>query len=250
MECRLFLAAGAIALCAGSALAVETISIRPIADNTLYESATGSTSNGAGTAMFAGRNASPSNSIRRGLVLFDIAGSVPAGATILSAQLTLFNDAANVGPATVSLHRVFESWGEGTSVAGGPSGGGNGAPSTTGDATWIHRSFNSSLWTAAGGTFDASLSTTSLVEGPGSYAWLTTPQFVADVQSFLDSPSTNFGWLLRGNEAAPSTGKRFATREEPTIDRQPTLTITFIPAPGTGALLAFAGVVALRRRRG
>jgi hypothetical protein len=248
--CRLTIAVVAIAACASAGSAQTTIILRPVADNTLYETPNGSTSNGSGTAMFAGRNSGATNSIRRGLVLFDIAGSLPAGATILSAELRLFNDAVNASPQPVSLHRVLESWGEGASVAGGASGGGNGAPSLTGDATWLHRSFNSVLWSTPGGAFEGDFSTTAIVEGAGIYSWGTTPQFVSDIQGFLDVPAANFGWLLRGNEAVLSSAKRFATREEPDVSHQPALVITFIPTPATGVLAAgFGALVAARRRR-
>ena len=58
-------------------------------DNTLYETADGSTSNGAGTTMFAGRNSQAANSIRRALVWFDVSASISAGSTIIRAQLTM-----------------------------------------------------------------------------------------------------------------------------------------------------------------
>ena len=36
---------------------------------------------------------------------------------------------------------------------------------------------------------------------------------VADVQSWLDNPASNFGWLVLGDETAIATAKRFDTRE-------------------------------------
>ena len=51
-------------------------------DNTMY-SENGGTSNGAGTHIFAGKTKGDLGTmIRRGLVGFDVAGAIPAGATI------------------------------------------------------------------------------------------------------------------------------------------------------------------------
>ena len=96
-----------------------------------------------------------------------------------------------------------------------------------------------------------------------------SPEMVADVQQWLDTPSTNHGWLLRGDEIGSFTAKRFDTREHPDPTLRPALRIVYTPAPPptptppvpgvavdtvnpTGvlvlaALLALAGLVALRR---
>ena len=51
---------------------------------------------------------------------------------------------------------------------------------------------------------------------------------VADVQSWLDNPASNFGWLVLGDETAIATAKRFDTRESAS---PPILTIEFRVAP-------------------
>jgi hypothetical protein len=53
---------------------------------------------------------------------------------------------------------------------------------------------------------------------------------VSDVQGWLNSPGDNFGWVLRGNEAAASTSKRFDTREHADTTVRPILTITYATA--------------------
>ena len=58
---------------------------------------------------------------------------------------------------------------------------------------------------------------------------------VADVQLWLDTPATNFGWLLRGNEITSQSVKRFDTREHVDPLARPSLTIEYTP-PGTPAL--------------
>jgi hypothetical protein len=51
---------------------------------------------------------------------------------------------------------------------------------------------------------------------------------VADAQSWLDNPASNFGWLVLGDETAIATAKRFDTRESA---GPPMLTIQFTPGP-------------------
>ena len=51
---------------------------------------------------------------------------------------------------------------------------------------------------------------------------------VADVQSWLDNPASNFGWLVLGDESTIATAKRFDTRESAS---PPVLTIQYIPGP-------------------
>jgi len=148
MHYRALLGVVVSAALAPTALAVNT-TLTPSQDNTLYQDPSGLLSNGSGVSFFAGTTSSR-QAVRRGLVQFDTS-SIPAGATITSATLTLFMSQTISGPVNVSLHTVLASWGEGASnaVSGG---GGSGAPSAPGDATWIHRHFSTDTWTNPGGT--------------------------------------------------------------------------------------------------
>lgn len=212
----------AVLLLSGPVAATQ-ITLESFKDNTLYQSATGTTSNGVGEYFFAGKTGG--GSVRRGLVAFNVAGNVPAGATITSAALTLHMSKTIAMNQTVSLHRLLADWGEGTSNAGANEGAG--APAATGDATWLHRFYSATFWTTQGGDFAATASASATVGGVASYTWNSTLQLVADVQLWLDSPSQNFGWLVRGNESATTTAKRFDSRENITPSFRPTLTIEF-----------------------
>jgi hypothetical protein len=192
-------------------------------DNTLIESPSGESSNGAGPAIFAGRTAQPLNSIRRALLAFDLSGAIPAGAVIESVMLELELTVSNDAPAILSLHRVLRAWGEGTSS----SGGGPGAPATMNDATWIHSFYDSDFWAQPGGDFDATASAETEVGPADRYYWVSTPEMVADVQSWLDDPTSNHGWILIGEEQAPKTVKRFESRESPHTAGQPRLVVEF-----------------------
>jgi hypothetical protein len=210
----------------GASLAnAGTINIMPSKDNTLYEydPAEGDLSNGAGFHLFAGENGQ--GEVRRGVLAFDIAGTIPPGSTITAVSLSMNMSMTPAGTLTVELHKLLADWGEGTSHA--PMGEGDGAPATPNDATWRHRFFDSVFWTTQGGDFSATVSASQSVGGTGHYTWSST-QLVADVQSWLDDPASNFGWLVLGDETAIATAKRFDTRESAS---PPILTIEFRVAP-------------------
>lgn len=198
-----------------------TVTLDALRDNTLFESASGGTSNGAGTELFAGTT--NNNAKRRALIKFDLS-SIPAGATITAVTLTLRMDRTVTGNQNVSVHAVSADWGEGTSNANGQEGGG--AAATTNDATWIHRFFNTATWSTAGGDFKAAASATVSVGGNGNYNW-TSAQMVTDAQSWLNNPAANFGWIVIGNESTDRTAKRFASREHATAANRPKLSVTY-----------------------
>ena len=194
-------------------------------DNTLYQSVDGSLSNGAGQHFFAGKN--NGGLTRRGVVAFNISGSIPAGSTINSVSLTLNMSRTISGAQSVSLHRLTADWGQGSSDASGNEGGGD--PSAPGDATWVHRFFDTQNWASQGGDFSGASSASASVGGIGSYTWVSTSQMVSDVQAWLDNPSSNFGWLVRGNEGVSRTTKRFDTKENGTVANRPVLTVNYTP---------------------
>ncbi len=202
--------------------------LQPIKDTTLYEDPAGTLSNGSGDHLFAGRVASTGDfRNRRALLAFDIAANVPAGATIVSVTLNMRvsrTPTSNSHP--IALHRVNADWGESTSHAGGQEGGGIAA--AAGDATWRYRFFSTDLWTTLGGDFQPIASVSTSVGPIGDYTWNSTPQLVADVQAWLDSPATNFGWIMIGNETVPVTAKRFNGKDfvgDPLL--RPQLTVVY-----------------------
>ena len=204
----------------------QLANINPIKDNTLYQydPAEGDLSNALGQHFFAGETGM--GELRRGVLAFDVAGSVPAGSTILGVTLSLnMSRTGSATPRIVELHRVLADWGEGTSVAPGEEG--TGAPATTNDATWRHRFFDTIFWTTEGGDFSATVSASQSVGAVGVYTW-SSSQMRADVQSWLDDPTSNFGWLVLGDESEIETAKRFDTRESAS---PPVLTIQYRP-PG------------------
>ena len=204
----------------------QLANINPIKDNTLYEyhPADGDLSNALGFHLFAGKTAM--GELRRGVLAFDIAGTIPPGSTILGVTLSMNMSRTPISVAyPVELHKLLADWGEGTSQAPGEEG--DGAPATPNDATWRHRFFDTIFWTAQGGDFSATVSASQSVSVVGPYTW-SSPQMVADVQDWLDNPAGNFGWLVLGDEKPTLTSKRFDTRESAS---PPVLTIQYIAGP-------------------
>lgn len=205
-------------------------------DNTIY-SDFDLLSNGAGSHFFAGKTAGGNS--RRALIAFDVAGVIPAGSTIDNVTLQLYMSRTQAGNQSVTLHRLLADWGEGTSDASG--GEGSGAIVTDGDATWRYRFYDladppaSPQWASTGGDFTGTSSASASVGNIGFYTWGSTAQMVADVQGWLDTPSTNYGWLVMGNEGPNITAKRFDSHENGNASQRPMLTITFTPPPAFGA---------------
>jgi hypothetical protein len=202
-----------------------TVDINPSKDNTLYEyvPADGDRSNALGLHFFTGETGM--GEVRRGVLAFDISAHIPSGSIITGVTLTLnmsMTPSANL--RTTELHKLLADWGEGTSQASG--GEGSGAPATTNDATWRHRFFDNIFWITEGGDFSDAVSASQSVGAVGPYTW-SAPQMVVDVQSWLDNPATNFGWLVLGDETAIGTAKRFDTRESA---NPPVLTVEYIRA--------------------
>lgn len=233
-------------LVAGSVANAATIVLNPSKDNSMYSESTNSNALGN---LYIGRTLQ--GGVRRALIQFDIAGSVPAGATINSVKLELNQTKlVDASARTFELHVITTVWGEGTSFTT-PGAGGQGAAATSGDATWTSAQFGANLWTTPGGDFVLAASgTTSVGTSSGFSAFNSQPGMVADVQSWLGAPSSNFGWLVKlTDETTGGTAREFSSRN---INPAPKLTIDFTPVPEpTSSLLWFvtAGIVASRRSR-
>lgn len=228
---RIWTMASILALLQAAIAAGATVTLESVQDNTLYQNGLDNAGNGGGSYFFAGRT--DQGDIRRGLLRFDVAGSIPPGATINSASLELYmsRTRSSTGRST-SLHRASSSWGEGTSDAPGEEGGGT-TPSHM-DATWFYRFYPMTEWITPGGDFAPVASATTTVGGNGTYAW-TSPALAADVQSWRNAPESNFGWVVIGNESASTTAKRFQSRSVASANQRPRLIINFTPNPGIDA---------------
>lgn len=226
------------ALPATGAIAV----ISPVADASIFQNNVNNGS-GGGNGLFVGANAS--GSVRRALVAFDVAGEIPPGAVIENATLVAtLGDYSRSNPppsVEVSLHRLTSSWGEGTTHQQIPPSDvlammGQGMPASAGDVTWDSRFHASTLatpWATPGGDSDPLPTATATVGTTiGENVSWTSPAMASDVQSWLDSPAANFGWLLQnGSESTASSLRVFYSSDVATPGNWPRLEVTFRP-PG------------------
>ena len=243
------------------AVSIATASLVPVAsadvvaldaslDATLYEYTTIPLANGAGEWFFAGMNNQGLR--RRGLISFDLTAFVDAlgGAEIEvhSVALELALSQGGGAETAIDLHRVAAAWGEGTSDASGNEG--SGAPATPGSATWFNTFFDGSFWSTPGGDFAAASSATLAVGANGAYG-VSSEGMRQDVLAWLADASTNFGWILIGDETQMGTARRFDSRQNEIPGGRPRLVIdyTVVPAPAAAVALATIGLFATRRRR-
>jgi autotransporter-associated beta strand protein len=63
------------------------------------------------------------------------------------------------------------------------------------------------------------------------YSWssATNPGMLADVQQWLNSPATDFGWIMLGNESAGQTAERFGGQNAVAPEAPPQLTVQYAP---------------------
>ncbi len=219
MKTAAFLLASLLA--ALPAASATTATIAPDADTTIHETVP---ANNFGARMTLQAGAPISASARtRALVSFNVAATVPPGATILAARFTLTaTDAPPVAGTTqpFEIRRIVRPWIEGAQSA--PSGG----PAAVNDATWSHRLYPNVVWAAAGTDIAAGASAEIAVGAAGSYRIESTAPLVADVQAWLDTPENNYGWAVLGkNEVDAQTARTFASREN--AAQAPALEIEF-----------------------
>lgn len=197
----------------------QTIDIAPSKDNMLVEDGEGGWANGQGR-LFAGPTRRAG--LRRALLAFNVAAQIPPGSRITRASLTITVTRALTQSQVTALHRVTTDWGEGTSNTEG----GTGAQATANDATWIHTFYPNHRWTREGGDFESAADATANIGSNGPQRFESSAALVARVQTWLDQPATNFGWMLLGNETGFSSARGFESREsEP--DSRPKLTVEF-----------------------
>jgi hypothetical protein len=156
-------------------------------------------------------------SVRRGLVQFDLR-SIPAGARIASATLSLYHPDALRGSGVVEVHRVTEAWPEGTGVN-----------TCTGDgATWR------TPWATPGGSFDPAV-VSSLAKTAGDAPTWDSWDVTTLVQGWVSHWYPNDGVLLKlaDESASPCTTVTncnywaYASDDWPDASYRPKLTITY-----------------------
>ncbi|MEA3273873.1 MAG: DNRLRE domain-containing protein, partial [Pseudomonadota bacterium] len=231
---RFFIACAGLSLSWVIVAQAALVTINPINDTTIYQGTDPvsgevfeDNSCGAGIDLFSG--VTNDGFLRRALLKFDIAGSIPPGSTINGVTLTVdVNRSGDNQDATMTLSPLTQLWGEGVVDCRAIRGGGQGAPADPGDATWLDAQFQQVSWTSLGGDFGGeSASALIPIRGLGTWDSAANPAMVIDVQGWLDNPGSNNGWIVVGDEGRASTTRRFNSREG---GAPPVLSVDFNPA--------------------
>lgn len=156
----------------------------------------------------------------RSLLAFDVS-SVPAGATLTAATLSLFEQSvgteigANV--FTARIKRLLRNWVEA-------------------EATWNIYSIGNN-WSVAGGSsgsdYSATDSATWTYKSPALNAFrdFATAQILTDVSNFVSGAVSNFGWLLIGDQPPEQQGQRdtddLSSSDHATAGQRPKLAVVY-----------------------
>jgi hypothetical protein len=192
-----------LSLCAGTQTISRAVSVslHPSANTTITQKTTAppSTDLLVGTTGPSGGTASS-----RTLMQFNIAGNIPTNAVITNVTLTV--DVTQAPPvqnrvnSTFDLRRVLVLW-------------------SASSATW------STPWHSSGGAigvdFSSTISQTQFFAGEGSYTFASNSNLVADVQTWLQTPASNFGWVviseLQGTQYTERTMSSNGGTDPPTL---------------------------------
>lgn len=220
-ELAIFMAAIGLGMVASGESRAATVSVTPVADSYIKEPSPFGSPNTPPDEFATGATAAVNiQSYRmRGLMRFDLGAAIPAGAIVRSVSLSIRVTKKPVTGAENSsfeLRRVLQDWDE-TNVS------------------WSER--NTGIqWGTPGalGLSDLASESSAVVQvrDLGAYTFATSSVLVSDVQGWVDSPGTNFGWMIRSqSEGVPRTVRFIASRESSTVSNRPTLTIDFdVPA--------------------
>jgi|ERR1051326_2779533 hypothetical protein len=169
----------------------------------------------------------------REVAKFDIS-ALPAGATITSVSLTVYQNSAGSGgtQTQVDLHTLTNDFNEL-------------------QVTWNSRTA-SSLWATPGGDFSvpvlSSITPVGIVDGT-AYTFPSSPNFITAANNALTSDGF-LRLMVKSAAEAPSSLMSFYAEDDgsPTAFH-PALTITFIPEPASLGLIVLSGGLLLWRRR-
>jgi autotransporter-associated beta strand protein len=238
---------GVFSRCVSRARASE-VDIGAEQDATLLGGTDATTNNSlADPGIYAGTDGD--GNPKRGLIEFNIAAVVPAGATITGVQLQLTEGqyagmgggggGGTTGPETISLYDETQAWGQPTNFAGATSfdGTGHGAAPDPGDAAWNYSFYGTTTWTIPGGDWSSSLTDIADASVTGtltSFTW-SSAAMVSNVQNWLDNPTANFGWILKNaDETDIRTFRAFwsaqgaAANDDPAL--APELLVSYVAA--------------------
>ena len=189
----------------------------PVKDNSIREESAGNENFGASTFV---RIDGQTSKIYRGLLQFDLT-SIPAAATITNTNLRMVATTVRTTTAyNVSVHRITNTWDEGTGNA------------TAGISNWNNRLIaGPTAWTAAGGDLGPTAYATTSVTNTGTYNW-TAGTINTLIQNWVNGTNVNNGLMLKfTTEGTANDNKDFGSRENATVANRPLLTFDWSVPP-------------------
>lgn len=190
----------------------ETLEIPVAADTSIFSFAPDNNLGALTTLPVGGINRSSNEG--RLLLRFDLS-PIPSSALVsgVSLVLAVSKESPGSGVLAVDVHRLSVPWGEGRGI-----GANQGAPAVAGEATWRSRLKGTADWKTPGGGEGSDFVTTPsgslTLDNPGPVIASGNPGMVADVQSWVGQPLSNFGWMLRAHPPLSSgTAKRITSRD-------------------------------------
>jgi len=179
-----------------------------ISGDTFIQSANPNSTAGAGTTMLMGNL----SGVYRGLIKSEI-NNIPSNATILSADLRVYQDYANGENNSVDIHRMLTDWSEAK-------------------ASWNSNTVSTAWSTpglAAGTDYKAVATDTSYMPLDEYVPFDVTE----DIKAFHNGTADNYGWFLINQRESNSTDlTRFRTKEA-IANWQPSLVIRYHVLQGT-----------------
>jgi hypothetical protein len=186
-----------------------SVDLTPSADTYLFEQKP-ENNFGASTTLRVGTTAQSKRA--RPLIQFRLEGILPSNAVITNATLAVtVTKAPTTGgkPSALELHTQRFPWIEGAQAD---------LTAATGEPSWNQRATGSLDWTspgaAAGEDFEAIPVASTPVSNPGPYTFLSNTALIQQLQEWVRSPLSNYGWLLLSDsESSTQTARELASRE-------------------------------------
>ena len=160
----------------------------------------------------------PPDSDQHALLTFDL-NRVPAGAHILSATLELHSNTNSWGATNIDVHRVTNSWEEGSATGGAGPG-----------ANWTQRDASVS-WGTAGGDYEPGPAASAVT--PGGLGWVAW-DVTALVAGWVNGGVANVGMLLKAS--GNYQGAEFDSSDAGNAALRPKLTIEYACECGSPCL--------------
>ena len=207
-------------LCAVSVAEADTVTLYPVEDATISEKSLESPLGTDSTLDSGTTGPNEGFKLNRALLRFDVA-AVPSNATVTSAVLTL---TLVTTPTSTnlwfSLHRMLQDWKENV-------------------VTWTNRLSPPAPWSVPGGAssvdYASAVTQSNLIVStvlPAVFSFASNPAMVADVQEWLNNPSTNFGWILICElEELERSVRKFGSSERLSTNQRPYLEIQYRMPP-------------------